>query len=361
MKVVLDALWLDHGRSGGPETYLRGLAPALAAEVPSLDLHVATTRRGRAGLAADGWGDFATLHRLPADEGQRARRLLAEQVLLPKRAGRALVHGLVTGPVRTGGPLVQTVHDATFLRVPTFSRATTLAMKAVIGGAGRHADALITASAAAADECAAAFGLRREDFLVVPHGAGRLPDVQPAPIDRLGIPAGARVVLCVAAIRPHKNQALLVRALEHLPQDVWVVLAGAQEPYAEQLRGRPRVVLPGYVSDAELEGLWRRADAAAFPTLGEGFGLPVLEAMQRGIAVACSDLRVLREVGGDLPAYFDPHDAEGAAGAIEHALLADGAAGRDRAGQFTWQRCAQGTYEAYERAVAARPQARSGR
>ena len=349
MKVVLDALWLDPGRSGGPETYLRGLAPALAAEFPSLDLHVATTRRGRDGLAADGWGDFATLHRFPADEGERARRLLAEQVLLPKRAGRALVHGLVTGPVRTAGPLVQTVHDATFLRVPTFSRATTLAMKGVIGGAGRHADALLTGSEAAADECAAAFGLRREDFLVVPHGAGRLPDVAPEPIDRLGIPGDARVVLCVAAIRPHKNQALLVRALEHLPGDVWVVLAGAQERYADQLRGSPRVVLPGYVSDAELEGLWRRADAAAFPTLGEGFGLPVLEAMQRGIAVACSDIRVLREVGGDLPSYFDPHDPRSAARAIADALAADGASGRDRAARFTWRRSAQGTYEAYQR------------
>jgi glycosyltransferase involved in cell wall biosynthesis len=350
VKVVLDALWLDPGRSGGPETYLRGLAPALARGFPSLDLHVATTRRGFDALSAEGWGDFAALHRFAADEGERGRRLAAEQLGLPARAGRALVHGLVTGPVRTRGPLVQTVHDATFLRVPTFSRVTTVAMRTIIGGAARHADALLTASEAAADECAEAFGLDRDAFLVVPHGAGRLPDVAPAPIDRLAIPDAARVALTVAAIRPHKNQELLVRALDHLPDDVHLVLAGAQEPYADRLRGHPRVHLPGYVTDAELEGLWRRADAAAFPTLGEGFGLPVLEAMQRDVPVACSDIRVLREVGGDVPAYFDPHDPAAAAAAVERALGGQ-SGGPERAALFTWERSAAGTHEAYERAA----------
>ena len=67
-----------------------------------------------------------------------------------------------------------------------------------------------------------------------------------------------------------------------------------------------RVRFLGYLPDDELEGLWRLAACAAFPTLGEGFGLPVLEAMARGVPVACCDLPVLREVGGDVPHYFPP-------------------------------------------------------
>jgi glycosyltransferase involved in cell wall biosynthesis len=116
-----------------------------------------------------------------------------------------------------------------------------------------------------------------------------------------------------------------------------------------------RVRLPAYVPDEELESLWRLADCAAFPTLAEGFGLPVLEAMARDVPVACSDIPVLREVGGDVPFYFDPHDPAAAARAIE-AAMADGEAverGRRRVGEFSWERSAERTLDVYERALSA--------
>jgi glycosyltransferase involved in cell wall biosynthesis len=165
----------------------------------------------------------------------------------------------------------------------------------------------------------------------------------------------------VAAKRPHKNQELLVRALASLPADVAVVLVGHAEPYENELRRLAaelgvarRVHLLGYVTDSDLEGLWRAAACAAFPTLGEGFGLPVLEAMQRGVPVACSDIPVLREVGGPVPHYFPPHEPEAAARAIQDAWsdAAAAAAGRARAAGFTWEAAARGTWEAYERALA---------
>src|SRR5439155_1464621 len=93
-----------------------------------------------------------------------------------------------------------------------------------------------------------------------------------------------------------------------------------------------------------------------FPTLAEGFGLPVLEAMQRGRPVACSDIPVLREVGADVPFYFDPGDPASAAQAIGAAMF-DGderaEAARRRAATFSWPRAAEGTFAAYERARAA--------
>jgi glycosyltransferase involved in cell wall biosynthesis len=95
------------------------------------------------------------------------------------------------------------------------------------------------------------------------------------------------------------------------------------------------------------------AACAVFPTLAEGFGLPVLEAMARGVPVACSDLAVLREIGADVPLYFDPASAEGAAHAVAVVLddPARGRAGIEHAKRFSWAEAARGTMGAYERAL----------
>jgi glycosyltransferase involved in cell wall biosynthesis len=365
--VALNALFLNPGRSGGPETYLRGLVPALAREFPDVRFVVVTTRSGATALRADGWSDFVAVHELPVREEERMRRLVAEQFQLPRftRSRVDLVHSLSTlGPVRTPVPAVITFHDVTFLRVRTFSFATTLAFRAIVGPATRRADALLTGSAAARDEICATLGLDPARFLVVPHGAGRPPTgpiTAEDEIRRCCRLKGARVVLCVGAKRPHKNQEVLLRALPLLPEDVALVLVGHPEPYDAELRSLAaelsvdgRVRFLDYLPDRDLEALWRIANCAAFPTLSEGFGLPVLEAMQRGVPVACSDIPVLREVGGELPFYFDPRDERSAATAISTALRdrSRTAAGRAHAATFTWERAATGTFEAYERAVA---------
>ncbi len=128
LEVMLNALYLAPGVSGGPETYLRGLAPALASEYPELRLSVATTRSGAAALAADGWRDFARLLPLPCEDGQRLRRQLAEQLLLPRAVRRErvdLVHSLASiAPLVVGTRSVVTLHDVTFLRERTFGRLT---------------------------------------------------------------------------------------------------------------------------------------------------------------------------------------------------------------------------------------------
>ena len=365
--MALNALFLNPGRSGGPETYLRGLVPALAREFPDVRFVVVTTGIGAASLRGDGWTDFVGIHELPVREEERTRRLVAEQILLPRfaRSGVDLIHSLATlAPVWTPVPAVITLHDVTFLRVRTFSFATTLAFRAVVGPASRRADALLTGSAAARDEICATLGLEPTRFLVVPHGAGRPPSgpvIQGDEIRRSYRLEDTRVVLCVGAKRPHKNQEVLLRAAQLLPEDVAVVLVGHPESYdaelhslAAQLSVANRVRSLDYVPDADLEALWRIADCATFPTLGEGFGLPVLEAMNRGVPVACSDIPVLREVGGELPFYFDPHDEHSAAAAISAALQDHSRteAGKAHAATFTWERAAKGTFEAYERAVA---------
>ena len=367
--VALNALFLDPDRSGGPETYLRQLAPALAQRFPRVRFTVITTRAGARALRREEWATAVDIVHMPADEGQRVRRAVAEQVRLPLAARRSrwdLVHSLASvAPVRLPVTSVVTLHDVTFFRMATFNRITTIGMRGIVASAGRRAEGLIAVSAAARDDISSVLGIPRERFSVVPHGAGRLPRVAPsdeqAVRTRYGV-ATERVVLCVAAKRPHKNQELLVRAVERMPADVTAVLAGQAEPYQAVLTGlvaelglERRVRLPGYVPAADLETLWRLAGCAAFPTTAEGFGLPVLEAMQRGTPVACSDIPVLREVGGEVPHYFPAHDPWAAAEAIVAAMEADPArveSGRRRAATFSWDAAAEGTFEAYERALA---------
>jgi glycosyltransferase involved in cell wall biosynthesis len=365
--VMLNALYLAPGVSGGPETYLRGLAPALAREFPQLRLTVATTPSGAAALRADGWEEFAQLRALPCEDGQRIRRQWAEQVLLPlaaRRDGVDVLHSLASvAPVLAGTRAVVTLHDVTFLLRPTFDRLTTWGMGVLVRAAARRADGLIAVSAAARDEICAVLGVDPARFTVIHHGHEPVREVAASAAaairDRFEL-GGARVVLCVAAKRPHKNQELLIRALPLLPAEVSLVLAGHAEPYERELRelagglgvsGRVRFV--GYVADADLEALWSIAACAAFPTLGEGFGLPVVEALARGVPVAASDIPVLHEVGAGLLHYFDPHDPVAAAAAIVAAMAdrAAAAAGPEHARQFTWSRAARATHAVYAQAL----------
>jgi glycosyltransferase involved in cell wall biosynthesis len=143
-----------------------------------------------------------------------------------------------------------------------------------------------------------------------------------------------------------------------------LVLPGYRTEHERELRERARMLgidrdirFPGWVSAAELEGLWVLADVFVFPSLYEGFGLPVLEAMARGVPVACSNTSSLPEVAGDAALLFDPHDESAIADAVRR-LLGDPdeagrlrAHGRQRARLFTWNRTARLTLDSYARAL----------
>lgn len=369
--VLLNALYLDPGVSGGPETYLRGLAPALTREFPDLRLAVATTRSGARTLRSEGWEQFLEVIELPCEDGERLRRQWAEQVLLPRsaRGGRFdVLHSLASiAPVWPGTRSVVTLHDVTFLLHPTFGRLTTLGMGRLVRRAANRADVLIASTAAARGQVCAVLGVDPARFAIVPLAHERAAPgaaIAEGELRERYRLEGVRVVLCVAAKRPHKNQRLLVEAAGSLPGDVVVALVGhPEQPYEQQLRDlarargiEARIRLLDYVSDEELEGLWRLSSCAALPTLGEGFGIPLLEALAHGLPVAASDLDVLREVGGDLPHYFDAHDPAAAATAILAALADTSTAvlGPPYAARFSWSATAHGVHEAYERAMVPR-------
>jgi glycosyltransferase involved in cell wall biosynthesis len=146
-----------------------------------------------------------------------------------------------------------------------------------------------------------------------------------------------------------------------------LVLPGNPTPYEAELRElaaelsiEANVVFLPYVAPADLEGLYALASCFVFASLNEGFGIPILEAMRRGVPVACSRASALPEVAGEAARYFDPYDVQDIAAALSE-LLGDralaarlSAAGREREAMFTWKQTAEGTLASYERAWAER-------
>jgi len=373
--VAVNAMFLDPGVSGGVETYVRALVPEMHRQAPRIRFVVCTTGRGAAALRADPAFAGIDVAQLPAEEGQRLRRGRAEQLTLPRVARRRgadlLWSPASTAPLRAPGMrTVITMHDATMFEHATFGRVTTQAMRFTMLGPARRADGLIVGSAAARDQICRALGLDPARFTVVHHGAGR-PGPVAAPEPGVRATYGlrdARVILCVAAKRPHKNQELLIRALHGVPDDVVLVLAGHPEPYDAELRTLAaaegvagRVRFADYVPDDELEGLFALADVAAFPSLAEGFGLPIAEAMARGLPVVAADTPVFREVGKGAARYVDPRDPVAAAAALTAALDAGPdvrAASRTQGGAFTWEASAAGTLAVFERVLGDREDGR---
>ena len=182
----------------------------------------------------------------------------------------------------------------------------------------RTATRVITISESARDDIVRNFGLASAKVDVTPLGV-RIPTTVPTRAE-----SGAPVVLCVAQKRPYKNLSSLIHAVAELDEEAPVlVLPGAPTEHEAQLRSLAdrlgvsgRVRFPPWVSPQQLEALYAEATCFVLPSLIEGFGLTVLEAMARGVPVACSDRRALPEVAGDAALIFDPTDQAAVTGAV---------------------------------------------
>ena len=268
-------------------------------------------------------------------------------------------------PYRPGVPALLTVYDLIPLLFPEhasfragllFRWATALALRA--------AGHVLTPSESTRCDLLSVYRLPAEKVTSVPLAAD--PALCPRPeaeIEALrrkhGLPEA--YVLYLGSNKPHKNLTRLVEAWARLqPQSYPLVIAGAWNPRyqesrlrAETLGLRPSVLWLGPIPESDLPALYAGATAFVFPSLYEGFGLPVLEAMACGAPVVCARTSSLLEVGADAALYFDPTSVAAMADALKRALADPGLRtdlrqrGLARAAQFSWERTARQTLRAY--------------
>ncbi len=294
--------------------------------------------------------------------GQRWRgpEVLWEQIGLPlalRGARPDVVHAPnVFLPLRRPCAGVVTIHDLAFEVFPEdFAPRTRAKFKLLAPRAARSAERVVCVSAFTRDDVCARYGVDPRKVHVVPNAPSLAIAGAPPP-------AGAPYLLGVGDLRAKKNWRRLVTAwrglraegLEHR-----LVIAGADSGEGAALRalaGREPLELPGYVDDSALDALMRGAAALVHPSLYEGFGLVVVEAMARGTPVAAARTTALPEAGGDAAVYFDPLDPDAIADGVREALRRADALrglGRARAARLSWERSAAATAAVYAEAVQA--------
>lgn len=281
----------------------------------------------------------------------------------------ALYHEPSLWPFEFDGPMVMTLHDLTHVHYPFTQPADRLReIERHVSRGLERAQRVITDSRFIADEVSRHYGIPADKLVVAPLGHAprfhpRSPEQLIKTLAPLGLQAG-RYLICVGTVEPRKNLHLAIDGYLRLPEKVRrhfpLLIAGLPGWGALQLHGSLRralasqqIRLLGYQSDLVLAELLAGARLLLFPSLYEGFGLPVLEAMASGTPVVLSRRASLPEVAGTAGLYIEPEDAQGCANALYHLIDDDAdwqarsAAGLTRAQDFTWTRCAQITAATY--------------
>jgi glycosyltransferase involved in cell wall biosynthesis len=359
MHVGLNLIFCVPGETGGMEVAARSLIPELARQ-PGLRL-TAFVNREAAGTI-EGADELV----VPVRASNRIEWVRGEQHHLPRLAMQArcdVVHSLgSTAPLWGRFRRVTTIHDLIYLVAPeAHFGLRALGMRALVPAAARRSHRIIAVSRSTRDDLVEHLHVDAAKIDVVPNGVAP-PSNTPTPEAELrgALDLGRRtVVLCVGGKRPHKNTVRVIDALAEMHDAPVFVVPGYPSPYDEELRARADALrvdlrLPAYLEQDQLDGLYALSACVVVPSLYEGFGLPVLEAMARGVPVACSNRSALPEVAGCAALLFDPEDPAAIRAAIERILAGEGeglrAKGRERAREFSWRHTAELTAAAYRRA-----------
>ena len=339
MKIALDATYSVGENLSGVGVYSRELLRALAAAHPEERFEFC-------------YRPHRYLRSFSSPLPANARRALLYEPLFPRT--RDFFHGLNQRvPEIRFRKTVSTFHDLFVLTgdysTPDFRQRFAKQARR----AAAESDAIITVSEFTARQVEELLGVERARLHVVHHGTNRL--VLSPTVMR------ENIVLNVGAIQHRKNIVRLVKAFERTPPGWKLVLAGSAGYGAGEIFARiensPRrmdIQVLGYIERETLGRLYGRARVFAFPSLDEGFGMPVLEAMSAGVPVLAANRAALPEVCGDAAVLIDPEDVEALAGALGQ-LMGDArlreqliARGLDRAARFSWEKAAEQTWNVYQ-------------
>ena len=381
MRVGLNLLYLLPGVVGGTQTYAEELIAALI-ELDDDTEYVAYVNREahRGGPGSLRLPDDPRLRLVgcEVDAVSRMRRYAFEQLRLPslvRRDGVDVLHSLgYVAPLRLACPSVVTIHDLIYVGfAAAMSPARRVALRVFVRGSAHRAERVITVSAASRRQLLDDVDLDPGRVVVVheaPRSRSRTgpDDGDPTPesgevLSRLGV--RPPFVMAFGSVSPTKNLPRLVRAFARADPDgeSRLVLVGHLPPDGEvravvEHEGLgDRVVCTGYLADGDVAALLGSARVFAFPSLYEGFGLPVLDAQQAGVPVVSSDRASLPEVAGEGALFVRPTSVPELADALR-AVLTDRelaarlvAAGRGNVERFSWSRAAAETLDVYRSAA----------
>ena len=335
----------------GTELLAREVGSRLQSAAPELNW-IFFASRARAGLGVD-----LTVVPFPR---------LWSQIRLPLALGRVHPDLLFVPshvvPMAWLGKALTVVHDLAFERHPhAYSASERAYLQLTTRWAVRRCPLLIAVSESTKSDLAALYGVAPDRIRVVPLGGGEPAERAMAPASRLAeLGLHGDFVLQVGRIEARKNQAAALAAVEQLDGLTLAVAGSERDPaLAAQLRRSPSCRVLGRVDQPTLELLYKRAGAVVVPSLYEGFGLPVLEAMARGKVVVAAATSSLPEVGGDAVLYVeDPGNPHQLAGALKTALYDKAVRARlarsakKRAATFTWDRFTEGVVAVIRELVA---------
>jgi glycosyltransferase involved in cell wall biosynthesis len=353
MRLVIDMSVVRQAPHAGTARYAREVLAAMAAAPP----------RGAQLLPVSGWRRWRAASRarllqrvanLGIEVGWLAGGALATAA---RRRADAWFGPANVLPLTLPRPMVVTIHDLNFLTVPgAYDRAYARYAERAFRLSAQRAARVVTVSSASRDQVVTLLGVEPAKVSVVYPGADHLATVMPTD-EALGLPK--RYALFVGQTEPHKNVALLLEAWRAgVPEDLHLVICGPPGRDDERLRHlaagaglRERVHFTGLLDEAKLARVYSDARLFVFPSLGEGFGFPPLEAMARGIPTAVSTSGSLPEVTAGGARQFDPNDASALAALVTR-LATDSrlrsqlrTTGRAVAARYTWTATAAALWE----------------
>lgn len=368
MRIGIDLIWLVPRLGGGTYSHVRGLLRGLA----SID-------RDNQYLLFTTYANHDAFEVLPnhcervlfrAAHHTVASRLLSEQIRLPWQVNRYPLDVLhspgYTMPLLTKVPRVFTVHDLKVYALPDiYPVGRRLLRKYFIREAVRQADAIISVSNFTKQDIVSRFGVSESVISVIYNAA----DFHVPVVDTLWPELAQRLrirtdyIVAFSSREVHKNIPILLKAFSQaeIPDHVQLVVVGhlpegpmTLATLADSLGIRSRIVFTGYLTELDRSLVLAHAKILAFPSLYEGFGIVLLEAMTAGVPIACADATALPEVAGPAALFFDPLSVDHIASALQR-LLADGSlrqrliiAGYERAREFSWEQSARQTLGVYE-------------